>query len=224
MSSKEIIPIGDFEIFFVKNPRAKHILLKQNVKGEIILTCPRFCSKRRAVRFAQTQLAWLKAHVQHAPKEVIFKPEMTVSLMGIPYILKRGKVTAPVDKTLFISGEETFFHRRLCSYAQKILLPYIQQEVKRLTAQLGVRSGRITLRNTSSRWGSCSTTHNLSFCWKLAFAPKEVIDYLIAHEVAHLIHMNHSTQFWSVVDELTDKRKEAEHWLKVNGRSLQYIR
>ena len=224
MSSKEIVFVGEFEVYFVKNSRAKNILLKQNTKGEIILTCPRFCSQRRALRFAETQLAWIKAHMQHMPKEVVFKPDMSVSLLGETYTVKRGKLTTLVGKTLFVSGEEPFFHRRLCSYAQKMLLTYIQGAVKCLTKKLDVQAGRITLRNTSSRWGSCSTTHNLSFCWKLAFAPKEVIDYLIAHEVAHLVQMNHSPRFWSVVDALTDKRKEAERWLKVNGRRLQSIR
>ena len=224
MSSEEINYISDFEVHLVKNLRAKHILLKQNAKGEIVLTCPRFCTKGRAIRFAESQLAWIRAHVQCAPQEVVFCPEMTVSLLGKSYLLKSGKRTEILDDTLFISGESSFFHRRVCSYAQKILLPYIQTKVRELTNQLGVCAGRITLRNTSSRWGSCSSTKNLSFCWKIAFAPIGVIDYLIAHEVAHLAHMNHGPHFWAAVDVLTDKRKEAERWIKANGRQLQRIR
>ena len=224
MSSEEIIYIGDFEIHLVKNLRAKHVLLKQNTKGEIVLTCPRFCTKGRAIRFAETQLPWIKAHLQHAPKEIIFCPEMSVSLLGKSYCLKSGKRTEVIDGVLFISGESSFFHRRVCSYAQKILLPYIQNKAQQFAQELEVHVGRITLRNTSSRWGSCSSTKNLSFCWKIAFAPLNVIDYLVAHEVAHLAHMNHSPHFWATVDSLIDKRKEAEHWLKTNGRQLQRIR
>ena len=107
---------------------------------------------------------------------------------------------------------------------QKELLRYIQTQVASLTHQLNVKVARITLRNTSSRWGSCSSARNLSFCWKIAFAPLEVIDYLIAHEVAHLVHMNHGTKFWTLVHTLTDKCEIAERWLKKNGSQLQRIR
>ena len=223
MSSEEIIKIADFELHLIKNMRAKHILLRQNTKGEIVLTCPRFCTKRRAIAFAESQLAWIKAHLQHAPKEIVFCPEMRVSLLGKTYLLKQGKMTEVSKDILFISGERSFFHRRVCSYAQKILLLYVQEKSHQLASLLGVCMGRISLRNTSSRWGSCSSSKNLSFCWKIAFAPKEVIDYLIAHEVAHLAHMNHGPNFWKAVDSLTDKRKEAERWLKENGRQLQRI-
>jgi len=224
MSSSEIIEIENFKIFLVKSARAKHILLRQNTRGEIILTCPRFCPKVMAIRFAKNQVAWIRSRVQYAPQERVFHPDEQISVLGKEYILKRGQKMAIQDGALIISGEEAFFHRRVCSCAQKMLLSYLQQHVVMLAQSLGVTPGRITLRNTSSRWGSCSSTHNLSFCWKIAFAPKEVIDYLIAHEVAHLAHMNHGQQFWSVVDTLTEHRVFAEKWLKKNGRLLQSIK
>ena len=224
MSSGEIIEIENFKVCLVKSTRAKHILLKQNSKGEIVLTCPRFCPKMMAIRFAKSQIPWIRAHVQYGPKEKVFKPDEKISIVGTEYCLKQGKRTEVKDGVLFISGEEAFFHRRVCSYAQKMLLPYLQNSIYKLTKKLGIKNGRITLRNTSSRWGSCSSTHNLSFCWKIAFAPKEVIDYLIAHEVAHLVHMNHSRRFWDQVDALTNQRVFAEKWLKKNGHSLQSIK
>lgn len=224
MSSDEIIKIADYEVHLVKNKRAKHILLKQTVKGDIVLTCPRFCPKIMAIQFAKQQLPWIKAHVLCAPKQTVFKPSDTITLLGTSYILEQGALTKLCENKLIISGNAEFFHRRVCSYAKKILLSYVHQQVSLLTQKLGVKAGRITLRNTSSRWGSCSSKKTLSFCWKIAFAPQEVIDYLIAHEVAHLKEMNHSHQFWNVVDSLTDNRKNAEIWLKKNGRELQTIR
>ena len=133
-------------------------------------------------------------------------------------------MTEEVGGVLTISGGSEFFHRRVCSYAQKVLLPYVQQRTSVLAKKLGVKIGRITLRNTSSRWGSCSSSHNLRFCWKIAFAPVDVVDYLIAHEVAHLVQMNHSPKFLAVVDSLVDCRKSAEKWLKMNGHKLQGIK
>lgn len=224
MSSEEVIRISNFPIRLVKNQRARHILLKQNVKGEIILTYPRFCSKIMAISFAKTQLPWIRTHVQYAPKEIIFHPGDKVMLMGKNYTIQSGSRGCVQGDILYVSGSSEFCHRRVCSQAQKMLLPYIQQQVKEFGDQLGVKAARITLRNTSSRWGSCSSRKTLSFCWKIAFAPLSVVDYLIAHEVAHLKEMNHSAKFWAVVDSLTTKRKNAENWLKTNGRKLQAIR
>lgn len=224
MSSDEIVKIADFEVRVVKSTRAKHILLKQSPKGEIILACPKFCPKMMAIRFAKTQIPWIRAHVQYAPKERVFKPGEKVLILGEEYKLQKGRLMGVDENVLTVSGDDSFFHRRVCSLAQKILLPYLQTEVAKLTKQIGVKSGRITLKNTSSRWGSCSSTRNLSFCWKIAFAPKEVVEYLVAHEVAHLAHMNHSDRFWALVDTLTDHRVSAEKWLKKHGRELQSIR
>ena len=224
MSSQETIKIGNFHVLFCRNPRAKHILLKQNQQGEIVLTCPKFCPKMLAVAFAKKQLPWIRAHIQYGPMPHAFEPGETITIVGKKYKLKRGKQTQEEGGVLSLSGEAEFFHRRVCSYGQKKLLPYVQKRVADLTAQMGIKPGRITLRNTSSRWGSCSSTKNLSFCWKIAFAPVEVIDYLVAHEVAHLKQMNHSVRFWSLVDELTPHRRVAEKWLKKNGRALQMIK
>ena len=223
MSSDKIVMIDGFPVHFVKNGRARRVVLKQNAKGDIILTCPQLCPKVVAIAFARKQRAWIAAHVQYGPKEIVFKAGDHVSLLGKNYLLVHGRLTALSEDTLTISGDPVFFHRRVCSYAQKLLMPYIRRRVEDLAKQIDQHVGRITLRNTSSRWGSCSSNHNLSFCWKIAFAPLEVIDYLLAHEVAHLAQMNHSPQFWAVVDQLTEHRKFAERWLKTNGRTLQSI-
>ncbi len=224
MSSTEIIKIGSVSLSLNKSLRAKHVFLKQDSKGEITLTYPKFYPKCWAVRFAKTQMPWILAHLKHGQKETVFAPNDTIQILGKSYLLTSGKRTLESQTELTISGSPEFFHRRVCSYAQKQLLPYIQQKVKSYATQLGVKPGRITLRDTSSRWGSCSSTHNLSFCWKIAFSPLDVIDYLIAHEVSHLSHMNHGPKFWATVDKLTNHRMQAEKWLKENGRKLQSIR
>ncbi len=224
MSSQEMIQISDFHIRLVQNRRARHILLKQNMKGEIVLTYPRFCPKILAVSFAKKQLPWIRAHVQYAPKEVIFHCGDSVAILGQEYLIQSGAQGHIENGCLFVSGSPEFCHRRVCAVAQKMLQSYLHQKIPELAAQLSVKSGRIVLRNTSSRWGSCSSHKTLSFCWKIAFAPLDVIDYLIAHEVAHLKEMNHSSKFWEVVDSLVDHRKRSEHWLKENGRKLQAIR
>ena len=217
------IKINDIPILIQKSPRAKRIALKQKSSGEITLIVPKYCPVWMATSFAKSQKAWIIAHASHPPKQITFVPNMTVEIIGQQLTLAQGKPTHIENGILYLSGDIQFFHRRTCDYAKKQLLPFMQQEVSRLTKILGVSAGRITLRNTSSRWGSCSSTHNLSFCWKIAFAPIYVIQYLAAHEVAHLVHMNHSQNFWNEVDKLTPHRKIAEKWLKINSRDLQGI-
>ncbi|MBP5344131.1 MAG: M48 family metallopeptidase [Alphaproteobacteria bacterium] len=217
------ISIENISILVYKSLRAKHIALKQKTAGQIVLIVPKYCPVWMATSFAKSQRAWIIAHATHPPKQTTFAPNMIIEIMGQSLTLAQGKPTHIANGTLYLSGDIQFFHRRTCDYAKKMLLPFMQQEVARLTTILGVHAGRITLRNTSSRWGSCSSNHSLSFCWKIAFAPIHVIQYLVAHEVAHLVHMNHSSDFWNLVDQLTPYRKEAEKWLKTNGQKLQGI-
>jgi len=217
------IKINEINVLIQKSTRAKRIALKQQRSGEIVLIVPKYCPVWMATTFAKSQKAWIVAHATHPPKQISFAPGMIVEIVGQQLTLAQGKPSRIQDGFLYLSGDIDFFHRRTCDYAKKMLLPFIKQEVDRLTQIVKVKANHITLRNTSSRWGSCSSSHNLSFCWKIAFAPIYVIQYLAAHEVAHLVHMNHSSAFWDLVDTLTPHRKIAEKWLKINSRDLQGI-
>jgi hypothetical protein len=91
---------------------------------------------------------------------------------------------------------------------------------RRAAAALGIAVKRVSIRDQSSRWGSCSTTGVLSYSWRLVLAPPFVLDYLAAHEVAHLIEMNHSRRFWRVVERICPDLARAKAWLDANGTSL----
>jgi predicted metal-dependent hydrolase len=92
-----------------------------------------------------------------------------------------------------------------------------------LAAKVNRRINRITVRDTKSRWGSCSATANLSFSWRLILAPKSVFHYVVAHEVAHLVEMNHGPRFWRLVDQLAPNSERQRIWLKRNRtRLLRY--
>jgi predicted metal-dependent hydrolase len=94
----------------------------------------------------------------------------------------------------------------------------------RYAAQVGRKHAGLTLRDTRSRWGSCSAAGKLMFSWRLAMAPPEVLDYVAAHEVAHLVEMNHAPAFWAVVARLMPDYQRHRNWLKQNGATLQAIR
>ena len=89
-----------------------------------------------------------------------------------------------------------------------------------IAARLGLTVRRVTVRDQSSRWGSCSTTGMLSFSWRLILAPSQVLDYLAAHEVAHLVEMNHSAKFWRLVQRICPDHESAKAWLDIHGADL----
>ena len=99
----------------------------------------------------------------------------------------------------------------------------IEALVAKHSATIGQRARAIRFRDTKSRWGSCTSDGTLSFSWRIMMAPPLVIDYLVAHEVAHLKEMNHSARFWKLCRELCPETDRCKDWLKRNGTALQAI-
>jgi len=121
---------------------------------------------------------------------------------------------------IFVSGRAEHAARRLTDYFKREAKKEFEESALAFGAQLGVKPSRITVRDTASRWGSCSSARSLSFSWRLIFAPDFVRDYVVAHEAAHLKEMNHGPRFWAHVDTLTPHARRARKWLRENGRGL----
>ena len=110
--------------------------------------------------------------------------------------------------------------RRVSDFLRREARRELEIASLKFAAALGVAIKRVAVRDQSSRWGSCSTTGVLSFSWRLILAPGEVLDYLAAHEVAHLVEMNHSARFWRVVQQICPGHERAKAWLDANGSDL----
>jgi predicted metal-dependent hydrolase len=119
-----------------------------------------------------------------------------------------------------VAGDLSHVPRRVADFLKREARRDLDAAVARHCKALGLAARRITLRDTTSRWGSCSTTGALNFSWRLILAPPFVLDYLAAHEVAHLAHMNHSAMFWRVTRRLFPETDRAEAWLKAHGSGL----
>lgn len=222
------IKIRDIEIFFTKRHRQKNIRLSVQNRNKIILSAPFLCSEKKAVLFAEQHFDWIKSHINIAPFEKKFSPLDSVSILGKSYQIiydKTKKSGIQIDDNkLYVGGELDFIHRRISNYAKKELLNYIQKKAFCMAKLIDKKPHSISLKNTTSRWGSCSSKNNLNFCWKIAFAPLYVIDYLIAHEVSHLKEMNHSPKFWETVALFNTEQAKAEIWLRKNGKNLITIK
>lgn len=221
------ITIGPYFAFFEKKTTLKSIRLRFDKQGHLILTAPVFCSEKDAVSFALQHITWIEKHINSAITTMRFKNNDVVSILGKNYLIyhnplhKKGIMTH--NNQIIVGGESDFLHRRITTYAKEEFYRYAQSKALQMASQLQVTIQRITLKNSSSRWGSCSSLNNINLCWKLVFAPIDVIDYVIAHEVAHLKEMNHSPKFWAVVSQLNVRQADAQIWLRKNGKTIQSI-
>jgi predicted metal-dependent hydrolase len=136
----------------------------------------------------------------------------------------RGTVWSELDASgeplLCVAGNAPHIDRRISDFLRREAKRELETASRRFAADLGVTVRRVAVRDQSSRWGSCSTTGVLSYSWRLILAPPFVLDYLAAHEVAHLVEMNHSARFWRLVDRLCPNVARAKTWLDMHGADL----
>jgi len=131
--------------------------------------------------------------------------------------LESGEAGEPL---LCVAGAAPHVARRISDFLKREVKRDLEAASTRAAGALGVAVRRVSIRDPSSRWGSCSTTGVLSYSWRLIFAPPFVLDYLAAHEVAHLIEMNHSRRFWHVVERICPHVARAKSWLDAHGADL----
>ena len=217
--TKEIL---DIEVKKVKGCRSMRLKIGKN--GNPILTLPFWIPKKMGLIWAYKQEAWIQ---KNAFTPNYFHSEKKILFLGQEILIRKSEkrtCTHIENGVLWVSGEKDFLPRRVADFIKKEFLNYLKPKINEKEKILGAKHTRVTLRDTTSRWGSCSSSGALSFCWRLAMTPEFVIDYLIAHEVAHLKHMNHSSLFWKTVAELTPYTYPAQKWLKENGRNIPCIK
>ena len=219
----------DIPISLRRNPRARRYTLRvRTAERDVVLTMPPRGSAREAFAFAQRYREWITHRLARLPKAIPFEPGALIPLRGEPHRLvhrmnARGTVwieATPAGPLLCVAGESAHLSRRLHDFLKREARRDLTEASRRYAAGLNVSIGRITLRDTASRWGSCSSSGALSYSWRLIFAPPFVLDYLAAHEIAHRREMNHGPRFWKAVDMLYPGRERAERWLKMHGPEL----
>ncbi len=205
----------------------------RNATRDVVLTMPARGSVHTARDFAERHAAWIGARLKRLPQPVPFAPGSIIPLRGINHVIvhrpdMRGTVwvepymgrDACAMLALCVAGEAPHVARRVSDYLKKQAKLDIEAAVTQHTKTIGRPARSITLRDTTSRWGSCTAAGALNFSWRIILAPAYVLDYLAAHEVAHLIHMNHGKRFWALTHKLAPQTERAEAWLKAHGASL----
>jgi predicted metal-dependent hydrolase len=196
---------------------------------EVVLTMPPRGSVREAKEFAQKHGGWIAARLKRLPEAAPFAHGVEVPLRGEPHRIvhrrgERGTVWTETDgsgqRLLCVAGEPPHVDRRISDFLKREAQRDLDAASRNYAAQIGVSIKRICVRDQSSRWGSCSNTGVLSFSWRLILAPPFVLDYLAAHEVSHLVELNHSPRFWRLVKRLYPQLERAKVWLDANGTDL----
>ncbi|MEJ8475000.1 M48 family metallopeptidase [Roseibium algae] len=210
------------------DPRAKRYLLRlpADYSGPV-LTIPGGGDLARAERFARQHVDWLLERLDKRPDHVALRPGDVIPLRGEDHlIVATGKLRGLVDvrggdqPEILVPGAEGHIPRKLTAWLKNQAKVDLTRASHFYAARLEEEIAAISIRDTKSRWGSCALNRRLSFSWRLILAPPDILNYVAAHEVAHLREMNHSRRFWRVCEELAPNTNEARKWLKENGARL----
>ncbi|MCT7378517.1 M48 family metallopeptidase [Chelativorans salis] len=216
----------------VENARARRLTLRIAPGGAgLRVTIPPGLSLREVERFLARHEGWLEERLKKLPDRPLVRPGIKIPLRGVPHLIvhepsRRGTVdvtTIDGQPALVVKGDRRHLPRRLADFLKREARRDIEMLVARHTERVGRRARAIRYRDTTSRWGSCTSDGTLSFSWRIMMAPPGVIDYLVAHEVAHLKEMNHGSRFWKLCKELCPDTERCKAWLKRNGMALQAI-
>lgn len=194
---------------------------------EIHMSKPWSARDAAALRFLESKRRWVERIYATTPAKSELAPGDVIDLLGRRVELghdstARGNKFVVCDNgmcKLIVGGGADMFQRRVRDYVRAEFLSAVKQMIRSAPCEFWPR--RVAVRDTSTRWGSCSTSGTMSFSWRLAFAPTEVMRYVVMHELAHTKHMDHSPEFWATVSELYGFGVErAKRWLNVHGAEL----
>lgn len=204
--------------------RARRLTLRVDpTAGVVRLTVPPGVEEGEARRFVDRHAAWVRRRLDAVPRAVPFADGSEVPYLGEPHRVRhaggRGAVLR-AEGEFRVHGAAEHLPRRLRDYLVREAAREIAERAHAKAASIDARIAAITLRDTRSRWGSCSADGRLNFSWRLILAPEPVLDYVVAHEVAHLRELNHSARFWAVCARLCEDVSGPKIWLKRHGAQL----
>lgn len=205
--------------------RARCVFLRIDPTEDAVeLVLPRGISLREGLRFAEEKSGWILTTLARRAPRVPFSPGAVVPYLGQDHVIEhrpeaRGGVWREAG-CIRVSGHIDFLPRRVRDWLKREALKVIAERARAKAALAGRPIKRIVLRDTTSRWGSCAPGGNMNFSWRLLLAPEPVLDYVVAHEVAHLVHHNHGRRFWRLVAKLTAEVEAPREWLRRHGERL----
>lgn len=222
------LEIAGFTIQVKNHARARRVTLRYDSKKEyFIVTAPKRTSRKFITEFLTTHQDWMAKQQSNAPQKIRPLDSESITIQGIPRRIEHIEATGvavtlhPDTIQIHCRAERLprALQRFVKQYAEQIITPLCHDKA----AEIDKKITAINFRDTTSRWGSCAHDGTLSFSWRLIMAPQAVIDYVVAHEIAHLQHFDHSRAFWALCRQLSTDYTSGKHWLQINGQSLQQV-
>ena len=221
-----MLPGGEeIDLYVRRSTRARRIILQvAPIDGLVELVLPPGSELGEALEFAKLKAAWIERRLKLVLPRIPFIHGVKVPFQNIPLCIKRvdepgGAVRRSGDK-LLVPGHADTVPGRVRRWYHDEARREIVHRANMKSKLLGRQWESITIRDQRTRWGSCSAVGNLNFSWRLIIAPESVLDYVVAHEIAHLAEMNHGKRFWSLVRRLCIDPGESRAWLRSRGASL----
>ncbi len=225
MKPPDMIKIGSPEIaiYVRKSTRAKRLSIRiPGATDKVFLIVPKKVSLLEATKFALEKEQWIRKQLKSKIEISKIILGSSVPVEGINYLIEGGKnqrIKFENNKIL-IPLNYTDFAKHLKVYLSELSRQRFFSKTTFYCDLIGRKFVKINIKDPKTRWGSCTSTGNLMYSWRLILAPKSVLEYLVVHEVSHLVEMNHSIKFWQHVEKLMPNFRESQLWLKKNGQKL----
>ncbi|MEN8236838.1 MAG: SprT family zinc-dependent metalloprotease [Pseudomonadota bacterium] len=232
----ETYQLGDkhLEVTFRRNSRAKRATLRvDTVKERLLVTLPQRVPEDNAWELIRQAEAWIIKQLAQGIKPIPFAPDVDIPVFGIPHRIQFQEFEDLSFERLSVEQHQQSKTVIIKGYTPQVLptlmmdwlwgqiQDYTTKRIQFFAQNIGKTVVEVNIKDLKSRWGSCSSRNNISLSWRLVFAPHKVVDYVCAHEVAHLREMNHSKHFWNIVAELCPDYKDHRLWLRQNSARLQ---
>ena len=207
--------------------RARRLALRLDAQKRVFdLVVPQGMSMRHALNFVQDHEQWMEERLAELPSPIYFEDGVSIPVLGQDRVIE--VIDTPMRPAIQLKEDRLLVRANDASTGPRIerfLKKRAQQELDILSrekaASIGQSVNKVTVRDPKTRWGSCTSEGSLSYSWRLILAPYEAMDYVVAHEVAHLVHMDHSKSFWALCIELSENYKAGHGWMKQHGQELR---
>lgn len=211
-----------------RSQRARRVALRLDHKERTVnLVVPSRMPLEKAFYFAKTHEKWVREALSHLEPKIAFLNGVTLPIFGKNVTLKiivdkdlKKTSIIRTPRTLIVYTNQDDPTNRITTYLKKIAREGLKEMAEEKAMIIRRRISSVTVRDTKTRWGSCAQDRSLSFSWRLIFAPMHAIDYVVAHEVSHLIHMDHGDNFWKLCEALSDNYDKGKNWMHDNGTQL----
>lgn len=227
----------DFPVEIIRTERSKSASIE--IEDDIVkVVVPKTLSDQRIEDLISNRTAWIRQKLKIHIETIRPKPKEYVNGESFTYLgrnyrlkcirggtglvkLKNGYLNVPVAECVSGSALEQSVQQSLHGWYQSRALEKLKEKTKRYSSILGVKPQSVDVKEYKARWGSCSSSGDITYNWRIIIAPHQIVDYIVAHELCHLLEHNHGPKYWKLVQSVIPNYREHREWLKVNGEGLR---